>query len=111
MSWLKATNDGVVLTLHIQPGAKKTETGKKKASKKPASKKSASVIDIGDAEQFGQRPQTGSITTFQTCDRIEIAQHDRGDVLFLGAHAEGYDPRARLVVAMRPTERLFCRDP
>lgn len=25
MSWLKATNDGVVLTLHIQPGAKKTE--------------------------------------------------------------------------------------
>ena len=25
MSWIKATKDGVVLTLHIQPGAKKTE--------------------------------------------------------------------------------------
>lgn len=25
MSWLAATKDGVVLTLHIQPGAKKTE--------------------------------------------------------------------------------------
>ncbi|MDP2793065.1 MAG: DUF167 family protein [Sulfurisoma sp.] len=25
MSWIKATKDGVVLALHIQPGAKKTE--------------------------------------------------------------------------------------
>lgn len=25
MSWIVATRDGVVLTLHIQPGAKKTE--------------------------------------------------------------------------------------
>jgi uncharacterized protein len=25
VSWIKATKDGVVLTLHIQPGAKKTE--------------------------------------------------------------------------------------
>lgn len=25
MSWLAATADGIVLTLHIQPGAKKTE--------------------------------------------------------------------------------------
>ena len=25
MSWLRADGDGVVLTLHIQPGAKKTE--------------------------------------------------------------------------------------
>ena len=25
MSWIAATRDGVVLTLHIQPGAKKTE--------------------------------------------------------------------------------------
>lgn len=25
MSWIKATKDGAVLTLHIQPGAKKTE--------------------------------------------------------------------------------------
>lgn len=73
MSWLRAEGDGVVLTLHIQPGAKKTEVVglhgdalKIRLAAPPVDGKANAALLAFVAEQLGVAKSTVELVSGQT---------------------------------------------